>query len=271
MVRVRERDALLNRITSILLADTRIAAAWLYGSLGRGKEDAVSDLDIWVVVHDAYLSALRADVYLFAGLTGMPLYVVEAPYNGPVGGTSLNTAYDGEQTGAHQVDWYLQGTSTTHRPLQLRLLFDRVGLPTSEEESSFGNPGWELSETERKIQNIRFFWQMLLVCAKYVYRSPNEERMGLLPYAVNALNDVRQFVGKPPGPDADDPPPHPRPDEKLVILRGLANDMAACMPAVERIAKEQEAVWQIAPSVIPATERFLTFIETATQKGAGNL
>jgi predicted nucleotidyltransferase len=262
-VRVHERDALLNHITSVLRADERIGALWLFGSLGRGAGDAVSDLDIWVVVHEAYLPTLLVDVYAIAALVGEPMFVLEAPYNGPSGGTSINTAYDGEQTGAHLVDWYFQSASTAHLPVGTPPLFDWVGLPVSAENPTFGNPGKALSETAGKVQNIRFFWQMLLVCAKYVYRSPNEERMGLLPYVVNALNDVRQFVGQPSRPDANDLPAHHTPGDKLALLRDLAEDMAACMPAVERIAQEQNESWQIAPTIIPSAYRFLGFIEDA--------
>ena len=46
--RAAERDALLARAVERLQADARVGAAWLFGSLGRGEEDALSDLDLWV-------------------------------------------------------------------------------------------------------------------------------------------------------------------------------------------------------------------------------
>lgn len=262
-LRVPERDALLKRLTAALLADDRFVAAWLYGSLGRGTEDAVSDLDVWVVVQDKSLPALLQDGYAFAALVAEPLFVLEAPYNGPLGGTSLNTAYDGAQTGAHLVDWYLQGASTACRPPHRRLLFDRIGLPACEVETTGGNPDVVRSETAGKVQDIRFFWQMLLICAKYVYRSPNEERMGLLVYAVNALNHVREFLGQPIGPTVEELPPHPTPAEKLTLLQTLADTMVGFMPEVEQIAQVQGETWQISPTLIPSAYRFLNFIEDA--------
>jgi hypothetical protein len=230
---------------------------------GARRGDAVSDLDVWVVVHDDALPAIRTDAYAVPFGIGDPLYVLEAPYNGPLGGTSLNTAFDGEQTGAHLVDWYFQPASIATRPPQLRLLFDRAGLPISDEPAPYGNPDRGRSETADTVQKVRFFWQMLLICAKYAYRSPNEERMGLLVYAVNALNDVRRFVGQPFGADANELPAHPAPAEKLALLRSLADDMTACMPTVARIAEEQGEDWRISPTILPSARRFLTFIEGA--------
>src|SRR4051812_13184180 len=42
-----ERDTLLRRVQQALERDPRVAAAWLFGSLGRGSEDALSDLDLF--------------------------------------------------------------------------------------------------------------------------------------------------------------------------------------------------------------------------------
>ena len=44
---------LLLRIHRQLEADPRFVAAWLGGSYGRAEQDAVSDLDLFVVVKDA--------------------------------------------------------------------------------------------------------------------------------------------------------------------------------------------------------------------------
>lgn len=48
------RDALLQHILAVLSADERFVAAWLTGSLARGEEDDLSDLDLSVVVADPF-------------------------------------------------------------------------------------------------------------------------------------------------------------------------------------------------------------------------
>src|ERR1700730_10139474 len=48
------RDALLQHILAVLSADERFVAAWLTGSVGRNEDDDLSDLDLSVVVADAF-------------------------------------------------------------------------------------------------------------------------------------------------------------------------------------------------------------------------
>ena len=55
-----EREALLARITESLEADGRIAAAWLFGSMGRGETDDLSDLDLRVVAYDEHIESICA-------------------------------------------------------------------------------------------------------------------------------------------------------------------------------------------------------------------
>ena len=52
MIRLRqeERTRLLQRIRVATDKDARIGAAWLQGSCARGDTDALSDLDLTVVV-----------------------------------------------------------------------------------------------------------------------------------------------------------------------------------------------------------------------------
>jgi predicted nucleotidyltransferase len=49
-IHVSERSALLERATRLLKKDSRIAAAWLHGSIGRSTHDEWSDIDLWIVV-----------------------------------------------------------------------------------------------------------------------------------------------------------------------------------------------------------------------------
>ena len=58
-VRWRERAELLRRIEQGIRRDCRVRAAWLTGSVARGEDDALSDLDIFVVVADDAHSRFR--------------------------------------------------------------------------------------------------------------------------------------------------------------------------------------------------------------------
>ena len=52
------RNELLQHILAVLRTDERFVAAWLTGSLGRNEADDLSDLDLSVVVADAYTHRL---------------------------------------------------------------------------------------------------------------------------------------------------------------------------------------------------------------------
>ena len=51
-VRLRERAALLRRVEQVIRRDCRVRAAWIMGSVARGEDDALSDLDLFIVVAD---------------------------------------------------------------------------------------------------------------------------------------------------------------------------------------------------------------------------
>src|SRR5437588_6286399 len=82
-----EREALLQRVVALLKADERVCAAWLFGSLGRGTADDLSDLDLWVVVADERIKEIVAAQRDYVARLGEPLLIEEAPQNAPVGGS----------------------------------------------------------------------------------------------------------------------------------------------------------------------------------------
>ncbi len=101
--RVAERDNLLEEIVFSLKADNSIVAAWLFGSLGRGTEDSLSDLDIFVVVKETAIGDFISNRLEKAKRVREPLFVVEAPQNRPPEGAYLMSLYSGK-TGPHIVD-----------------------------------------------------------------------------------------------------------------------------------------------------------------------
>jgi len=66
-LRLSEREAVLQRISAQLAADERVVAAWILGSLGRGRGDALSDIDVRVVVADPWSETLNAERQAYMG------------------------------------------------------------------------------------------------------------------------------------------------------------------------------------------------------------
>ncbi|MDX1932445.1 MAG: nucleotidyltransferase domain-containing protein [Capsulimonadales bacterium] len=258
-LRRRERDALLTRMVGFLRDDRRVAAVWLWGSLGRGTGDDWSDLDLWVVTDDPPFDAIRED---FAGFIApfSPLFVLEQTPNGPPGGTSFNVAFPGGETGAQNVDFTLWQRKAAWIGTDARLLFDRGNLPKRAEPlTTGGNPEPEYGETECLLRETRFFFLMWLVCVKYVARNPGEERMGLFPYVVNAGNAVRHYFGHEPLPDVDGPRT-PSPEEKIATLRRAMDELAAVLPRVRDAAARDGLPFEVTSQAVSASLRFLDSI-----------
>lgn len=256
-----ERDALLQDITSILERDHRVNAAWLFGSLGRGDEDDLSDLDVWVVVADEHLGIIAAQRRHYVTQASSLLLLVEAPQNAPAGGAYLMAMYEGK-AGPHLVDWYWQAQSDAPViPRQTRLLFNRAGsAPMGLTRSERGVEASSEQDALESIANaISFFWAMLLITAKYAARSPREDRMGLLKWALRPLREAQEFVGIPPLPD-DEPPYTPEPAQKLVVLRALAQQMETLMPRAA--ARGAHIPSRIGPQAL----RYFDLVETIVQQ-----
>jgi predicted nucleotidyltransferase len=127
-IRRTEHEALLQQAQTVLQADQRIVAAWLFGSVGRRTFDVFSDLDVWVIVKDDYIETMSAERQSYAAQLDRPVLLLESPGNAPVKGAYLMALYPG-QAGAHQVDWYWQRQADASLPRHAVMLFDRGGIP----------------------------------------------------------------------------------------------------------------------------------------------
>ena len=95
--------------------------------MGRGDEDELSDLDLWVILNNVDIECIIARPPKYTSQIGNPVLSLEAPQNAPQGGAYLMTCYDAP-IAPHIVDWYWQPQSLAYIPGQVRLLFDKVGL-----------------------------------------------------------------------------------------------------------------------------------------------
>ena len=179
--RNRERSELLKRIVDNLLAERGVGAAWLSGSASRGGDDALSDLDIHIVVDDQAIRYFMDNRRMYASEPAQPVLLMDNFANAPVGGAYLLALYEGE-FGPQHVDWFWQPESKSRLPDDEKILFDRVGLPIM--------PGaqWRL-EAHRPpapplgpdppvhgllTHKMEFFWAMSLIVAKYIARRNGE-------------------------------------------------------------------------------------------------
>jgi len=168
------RDKFLSEVVGILSKDERFVAGWLTGSLSRNDADSVSDIDLSLVVSDEYSSTLCLKLASVSARTsperfslisqfGTPALIHENNNNAPDGGTMTFILY---ANSAVMVDWVLIPQSKAKRPIQSKLLFDKVGIPLS--------PPPRPEDLEQRKKSVAekwaFFWMMLAVTIKYLVR-----------------------------------------------------------------------------------------------------
>ena len=248
-----ERSQLLRTISEKLEKDPTVKAAWLFGSLGRGDEDALSDLDLWVVVDDAHIDPIRADPRQVTSQMGHPILFLEAPQNAPFAGAYLMTCYDAP-VAPHIVDWYWQPQSHAFIPAQVRLLFDRADLPHNDQPIRLADPPPDNEIVERPMHIISFFWMMLMINAKRAWRDPLAPEMALLPYLIDPMTKIQQILSQSDPLRIDNLPPHSLPGEKIQLLYTLANQMREWMAALVERGE------QVPDLIAPGAYRYLEFV-----------
>ena len=172
---------MLRRIEEVTLEDCRVRAAWLTGSVARGEDDALSDLDIFIVVTDDAIDDFVDNRRDYAARPARPMLLMDNLANAPFAGAYLLALYEGE-VGPQHVDWVWQAESMASCPDDGKVLFDRVGLPVvpgvqwrSTVHQPSGPPlGPNPSLTDLLAHKIVFFWAMSLIVAKYIARRDGE-------------------------------------------------------------------------------------------------
>jgi hypothetical protein len=235
---VARRDTLLAAIVETLSADERFVAGWLAGSFGRGEQDALSDLDLTLIVVDSYSPTLCSRPWQVAGKTtaerlalfslfGKPAVIHENNNNALEGGTFTFVMY--EQS-AIMVDWILRPQEMAQRPADSRILWDRVDIPLlpSQPPASTEQQAREASE------RVAFFWMMAAITAKYINR--NESIL------VNMwLRQLHRIVDEVEDGVTGDPWRYstialqPTRESQLVVLGQECERMQALMPRVAKL------------------------------------
>ncbi len=236
------RKTLLDTISNALTNDERFVAAWLTGSYARGEADAVSDIDLTVVVGDAYGESLcrrgamvtaqpPTDRLTLFSQFGEPANVHENNYNAPEGGTFTSVLY---QPSAHIVDWILVPYSKAQRPETAHVLFVQLPVPVA----SPLPPPDSATLAEKVPEMIAFFWMMMAVVIKYLVRHD----LGFVRCRLDELNmlvlDVERLITAKSGDHhrglARSLPPMMTSEELAEVVVSLSRIMEAQMSDAER-------------------------------------
>lgn len=213
------REALLARITATLSADERFAAAWLTGSLAHNEADALSDIDLTVVVKGDYAKTLCARPWQKAAQTtperltlfrqfGEPTIIHENNNNAPEGCTFTFVLY---QTTALAVDWSLMPEQKATRPQQSLLLFNKSDIPLA----PLPEPQSQSQRAASASEIVGFFWMMSAVTAKYLARRDDVFVITWLETLQELVDEVARLVQ----------------DLPLVYRRGSRTQLAATAEA----------------------------------------
>lgn len=242
MAYTQARTDLLERITRSLREDERFVAAWLAGSFGRGEQTWLSDLDLHVVVADAFSESLCAAPWPIGAKTtperlalfrqfGTPGLVFErTAHANKIDGILTNVVY---QESAQSVDWMLIPQAKAYREQPSLLLFDKAGLP----EAPTPEPESPEQLAERASMNVGFFWiiacgdaRLLAAGQTLLFYSYLLELEGTLREVQAALRGERAHYKK--YTDLQVSSVH---EQQVAALRHLCDEMERLMPQVVQL------------------------------------
>jgi len=204
----RLRDCLLNQVLGLLDADPAVDGVALVGSLGRGEEDNWSDIDLFILASDQFISHFMnepaASPWARADLLS------DGRHNSPAGATSLGTTHI--RSGLPLwVDLHVHPADRTPWPADSRVLFERRPVKTG--TMSFGEfnaSGPRQPATAKSADEVRqIHLGYVPTAGKYVgRRSPRACEM------IRFLGQRRDFN------DGD-------PAAQILALRGIAKDLSS--------------------------------------------
>jgi hypothetical protein len=205
-----------------------VVGAALVGSLGTGRADDWSDIDLLTVVEDAHLDDYATTDRLPNG-RGRLAFAIDARHNGPRGTRAISAQYvvDGLPL---WIDWHIHPLSMASWPSDSTLIFDRRDITrTSATFSEYLNRGqYEPAIPKTPIDEQAMRLALIPIAGKQLARhSPEAAR-------------TIEFLGGPHLPD-DDWKSH------LAALRQLLNQFAPLDH----------------PNSLPAAHAYLDFLEKA--------
>jgi hypothetical protein len=235
------RDRLLYDISTQLKGEDHVVAIWVTGSLGRGNGDAISDIDITVILTSEAAQLLCKRPFQQGGRTtperlelfsrfGHPAIIHENHNNAPPEGTFTFVQYDKT---ALIVDWTLAPQSQAVRPRDSRLLFDKIGIPIQLSAETLDTA----ERTRIASEKAAFFWMMACVIVKYIVREDTLLFNSWLDELHWLVNDVEALLsGEEPTFDSKKRLPLAlTAEEQKEALRRVCHRMAALGPLIMEI------------------------------------
>ncbi len=236
-----KRNQLLEEIIAAVSADDRFVAAWLTGSYSRGNHDAVSDIDINVVVSGAHSDVLcHRPAQISAETTpermalfsqfGDIAFLHENSNNAPEGGTFTNVIYANT---AVIVDWIVLPQKLAKVPSPSTLLFDIVGIP----KASPAAPETLAQRAEKASEITSFIWLMLAMITKYLIRGDAIFAIVWTEHIHSMLRELRRLVADKPFEYRGGSLSTLNPDYQSLIAATyqMAAEIEALMPEVEAL------------------------------------
>jgi len=172
------RESLVDRIVADIRDDRRVRAIWLNGSLRRGGGDALSDVDLTIVV-GADGPEVVAERMAIASRVGALVALLDSPHNAPVDGAQVNALCDVVPLRVY-VDWTFWPT-TNERPTDIDALFERDAFSQSDrtwDEVQRDFPKGLPPENSEQ-QRSHFRYMMLPIVAKFAARGWDQRVAGI--------------------------------------------------------------------------------------------
>lgn len=263
-----KRDTLLDRITRLLEADTRVIAAWLSGSFGRGEADAWSDLDLHIAVDDPSLSGfLQERMLLYERVGHILLVQQDMPSNSMPGGRYQLVLY----ADAIEIDWNIGAASQAVLPVASQMLFARTNIPV------VTLPALTPSEWQAHADKwLVFFWAMAPIAVKYAGRAETRRAVHQIDLLTTAFISLWRLIHQPEGPDPHLPTTNRELEAELDALLprlGATIDPAAALAVIDALCAEVErlhpnlAMFGVSiPSDVPRAVARLRILAEATIK-----
>lgn len=200
------REAWIGRASRTLEADDRVVAAYVTSSLAAGRGDALSDVDLYVVVSDA--SAMR-DVVRF----GEVVWTHDVPGNALPEGAYLGVGFACEESPLC-TDWAWQLRAVALVPSPATVLFEREPIPRSNKTiTEIVNAAHEL---ERRESLRHYIWRMVGVTATQIARGRAASAVAMVDGALRQLDAAYE--------------PEPLPDDRADQLAALRERLGPDAP-----------------------------------------
>lgn len=229
--RQRDRVDWLEQAVVDWRADDRVVAAWLWGSGGRGTDDALSDWDLFIATAGTASMDLLGGADWFSRF-GTVAWVRENEYNAPADGRCFSVGYP-VAFEPLAIDCYLQPASAAIIGTDTRVLLEKTPVPRAEQETFalFPNVASQTpyalptDPAQRLGERLAWFWFMFSPLAKWLARRDDRRVNDQLPGMHDVLTEAAHFVD-------DTIPALPGDAEPVSQVRWLADHMTKIQPAL---------------------------------------